>query len=154
MKSLTTNRGLVEEMIFEAYKNKVTKSANIFKKQIKAAYGFEPSSDLYTAIINYQIKKYGRNLSLNAVGRRDYTQRFDSVSAKRKKRDIHRRIESTNALLKRAEEQLKYDGYKIEKEKLLNCWIVWEIHSNYLVDIYHGKTKRDCKKFILEVKHK
>lgn len=41
-------------------------------------------------------------------------------------------------------------NYSIEKDKILNCWIVWEIHPNYKVDIYHGRLKRDCKKWMEE----
>lgn len=42
------------------------------------------------------------------------------------------------------------ENYNIEKDKILNCWIVWEVHSNYMVDIYHGRLKRDCKQWLEE----
>jgi hypothetical protein len=37
---------------------------------------------------------------------------------------------------------------KIEKDKYLNCWVVWEIHNNYSIDRYHAKTKRECKRWL------
>lgn len=44
--------------------------------------------------------------------------------------------------------------YEIEKEKILNCWVVWEVHPNYKVDIFHAKTKKECKEQIKkEVKY-
>lgn len=41
---------------------------------------------------------------------------------------------------------------KIIKDVYLNCWIVWEVHPNYSIDRYHGKTKRDCKRWLNENK--
>lgn len=38
--------------------------------------------------------------------------------------------------------------YEIEKDKILACWVVWEVHRNYKVEVYRAKTKRECKKFI------
>lgn len=38
--------------------------------------------------------------------------------------------------------------YKIEKDKYLGVWIVWEVHTNYSIDKYHGKTKRECKQWL------
>ena len=39
--------------------------------------------------------------------------------------------------------------YSIEKDIYLNCWIVWErISKNAQNDIYHGKTKKECKKWL------
>lgn len=38
--------------------------------------------------------------------------------------------------------------YEIEKDKILNCYIVWEIHRNYKVDRFKSTLKRDCKKWI------
>ena len=38
--------------------------------------------------------------------------------------------------------------YKIEKDKFLNCYIVWEVHRNYLVDVFRSKLKRDCKMWL------
>jgi len=40
---------------------------------------------------------------------------------------------------------------EIEKDKILNCYIVWEVHSNYKIDRYRSELKRDCKKFIKEL---
>ena len=37
---------------------------------------------------------------------------------------------------------------KIEKDIYLKCWIVWEVHPNYMIDRYHAKTKRECKRWL------
>lgn len=37
---------------------------------------------------------------------------------------------------------------KIEKDVYLGCWVVWEIHNNYSIDIYHAKTKKECKEWL------
>lgn len=41
--------------------------------------------------------------------------------------------------------------YKIEKNNLVGCWLIWEIYKNYWVDIYHGKYKKDCIKKLKEM---
>lgn len=51
-----------EQFIFEAYKKKVLKTCKEFKREIKETFGFEPSTDLYTMLTNYQIKRYGSTL--------------------------------------------------------------------------------------------
>lgn len=38
--------------------------------------------------------------------------------------------------------------YEIKKDLILNCYIVWEVHTNYKVDVFHGRTKRECKKWL------
>lgn len=40
------------------------------------------------------------------------------------------------------------NNYEIKKDKILNCYIVWEVHNNYKIDVFKSKLKRDCKKFI------
>jgi hypothetical protein len=65
MKASTNCGGLVDKkeiMLFEALKDKSISSSKWFKRDIKRDYGFEPSTDLYVAITNYQIKKYGSKL--------------------------------------------------------------------------------------------
>lgn len=37
--------------------------------------------------------------------------------------------------------------FKIEKDNILNCFIVWEVHTNYMIDRFHG-LKRECKKWL------
>lgn len=37
---------------------------------------------------------------------------------------------------------------EILKDKYLKCWVVWEIHNNYMVDLFHGKTKKECKEWL------
>lgn len=38
--------------------------------------------------------------------------------------------------------------YAILKDPYLKCWIVWEVHPNYMVDIHHDKTRKACQEFI------
>lgn len=38
-------------------------------------------------------------------------------------------------------------NYEIEKDTILNCFIVWEIHRNYRIDRFRG-LKRECKAWI------
>lgn len=37
--------------------------------------------------------------------------------------------------------------YLIEKDMILNCYIVWEVHKNHKIDKLHG-TKKECKQWI------
>ena len=41
--------------------------------------------------------------------------------------------------------------YKIEKDTILNCYIVWEVHPNYMIDRFRSRLKRECKNFIKEL---
>lgn len=34
---------------------------------------------------------------------------------------------------------------KIEKDNILNEWIVWDVHKNYSVDMFRSKTKKEAK---------
>ena len=40
---------------------------------------------------------------------------------------------------------------EIEKDKILNCYIVWEIHTNYRIDRFRGK-KKECLAWIKTIK--
>lgn len=42
--------------------------------------------------------------------------------------------------------------YVIEKDNILNCYIVWEVYPNHKVDVFHGRTKRECKEWIKSIK--
>lgn len=67
MKPFTKTEGLVdkrEQMLFEAYKNKIFPSCRFFRKKIIEEYGFEPSGALYRELVNYQINKYGKKLDI------------------------------------------------------------------------------------------
>jgi hypothetical protein len=67
MKPLEKGGGLVdkrEQLIFEAYKNRAVPSSRFFRIRIIREYGFEPSSDLYRTLVNYQVKKYGKKLDM------------------------------------------------------------------------------------------
>ncbi len=41
--------------------------------------------------------------------------------------------------------------YEIEKDNVLNTYIVWECHKNYKIDRYRG-FKYKCKEFINKIK--
>ena len=84
MKPLTKGGGLVdfkENIIFEEYKDKILKSSLEFKKEIKKKYNIIVSSDLYTKIINYQIKEYGGSLSYSH-STREFIENFNHKSTK------------------------------------------------------------------------
>ena len=37
---------------------------------------------------------------------------------------------------------------EILKDKYLSCWVVWGVRKNYMVDLFHAKTKRACKEWV------
>ena len=80
--------GLVDKLIYEAYKDRAVNGMNYFKKKIKSDYGIIPSSDLYRKIINYQIKKYGKQLNVD-LGR-EYERLFYERNVKSRKNNIER----------------------------------------------------------------
>lgn len=108
MKTPVSGGDLVEELIYEAYKDKNLLSARIFKETIEKDYGFKPSSDLYTKIINYQIEKYGG--AIHPVSE-PYDKWFKTKtrSIRRKQIEGHNRRYETKKVIERIE--------KIEKNK-------------------------------------
>ena len=80
--------GLVDKLIYEAYKDRAVNGMNYFKKKIKSDYGIIPSSDLYRKIINYQIKKYWKQLNVD-LGR-EYERLFYERNVKSRKNNIER----------------------------------------------------------------
>lgn len=40
------------------------------------------------------------------------------------------------------------EKFEIEKDNILNKYIVWECHDNYKVDVFKSNLKRDCKEWI------
>ena len=40
--------------------------------------------------------------------------------------------------------------YVIEKDKVLKCFIVWEIHKNVKIDRFRGK-KRECEAWLATI---
>ena len=42
-------------------------------------------------------------------------------------------------------------NYTIEKDEILKCFIVWEVHLNYKIDRFRG-LKRECKQWIKNTK--
>ena len=96
---------LVEQLIFEAYKDKDVRSAVYFKDLIKKEYGYKVSSDLYAKIINYQVNKYGVTLqNLNQV---EYVNYFGLKSNKIRNRhkEVVDRRERTERFIKRIENE-------------------------------------------------
>lgn len=98
--------GLVDKMIYETYKDKVLGSSEKFKSEVKSNYNYKPSSDLYTMIINYQIKKYGKQLT-NSL--RDYQKNFH---INKKMRDNHK-----DRILKKYYEVKELERLENEKER-------------------------------------
>lgn len=68
------SKDLVEELIFNAYKEKNLKNARTFKKEVYDNYKYEASSDLYKRIINYQVNKYGE--AIQGKGETNYVKHF------------------------------------------------------------------------------
>lgn len=40
--------------------------------------------------------------------------------------------------------------YKIEKDPCLNKYVVWEVHTNYKVEVYRNRLKRMCIDWVKE----
>ena len=38
--------------------------------------------------------------------------------------------------------------YEIKKDFILNCYVIWEVYVNYKVDVFHARTKRECKEWL------
>ena len=51
-----------EKLIFELFKDKPLSSSRKFKCEVYKRYKINTTRDLYTRLVNYQIKKYGRML--------------------------------------------------------------------------------------------
>ena len=79
-----------EKIIFEEYKDKAFENSSAFKKEIKDKYNYIASSDLYTRIINYQIKKYGRSISYSNATGVDFVENFTQKSPKNRKKGAER----------------------------------------------------------------
>ena len=47
-------------------------------------------------------------------------------------------------------------NYSIEKDKILNCYLVWEVHPNYKEEAFRSKKKKlreqkqECKQWVEE----
>ena len=80
MKHQTNGGDLVETLIFETFKDKFIKNAEVFKKKIKNDYGYKVSQELYTKIVNYQVKKYGGTMP--DTGYREYVKGFKTKNKK------------------------------------------------------------------------
>ena len=55
-----------------------------------------------------------------------------------------------DAMNKEDKEKIEIMNYEIKKDPYLNCYIVWECHNNYMIDMYHGRLKRECKQWLKE----
>lgn len=40
--------------------------------------------------------------------------------------------------------------YQIEKDPYLNKYVVWEVHTNYKVEVYRNRLKRLCAEWVKE----
>lgn len=78
--------GLVDHLIYEAYKDKPLCSMAVFKREIRTNYGFLPNSFLYRKIINYQIEKYGKQLEID-LGR-EYNKNFLKGGVKARRNNV------------------------------------------------------------------
>ena len=74
--------GLVDNLIFEMFKDKIVINAEKFRYLIQRDYGFIPSSALYRRIINYQVKKYGTQLDEHLVATTKYFSQYVYKSRK------------------------------------------------------------------------
>lgn len=102
---LSNSGDLVEELIFNVYKDKDVISAKYFKEIIKKDYGYNASSGLYRKIINYQVKKYGR--TLQKIDEREYVKWFGSKTNKSRtsqKNSAYRRVK-TEMFIERVENE-------------------------------------------------
>lgn len=79
---------LVEELIFNAFKDKCLRSSEAFYQLIKKDYGYIANSNLYRRIVNYQIKKYG--ISLYNLNQREYQKYFSQREPTKRKQKICR----------------------------------------------------------------
>lgn len=79
-----------EKIIFEEYKDKAFENSSSFKKEIKDKYNYIASSDLYTRIINYQIKKYGGSLSYSNTIGVAFVENFNQKSPKNRRKGAER----------------------------------------------------------------
>ena len=38
--------------------------------------------------------------------------------------------------------------YEIEKDDILDCYIVWEVHRNYKIDRFRAETEKECEEWV------
>lgn len=99
---------LVEELIFNAFKDKSLRSGEAFYQLIKKDYGYIATSNLYRRIVNYQIKKYG--ISLYNLNQREYQKYFSQREpTKRKQKNCRDYISFRE---KRRIEKIEKNKYK------------------------------------------
>lgn len=101
------NGELVDNLIFEVYKDKIIINASRFREQVQKDYGFIPSSDLYRKIINYQINKYGTQLDEHVLPTTKY---FSQWGLKNRTRTLERNKEKAKleGMIKRNEKSRKH----------------------------------------------
>jgi N-glycosylase/DNA lyase len=85
---------LVEDFIFNAFKDKCLRSSEAFYQLVKRDYNCSVSSGLYRRIVNYQIMRYGE--SLYNVQQREYQKYF----SQREPRSVRRRWQRNYAKVK------------------------------------------------------
>lgn len=58
--------------------------------------------------------------------------------------------------MKKEKKKLSMENYNIEKDKILNCYLVWEVHPNYKEEVFRSKKKKlreqkqECKQWVEE----
>ena len=75
-----------EDYIFEIYKDTYIHGAKKFIKDVKDKYNLDINNELYKRIINYQIKKYGSQLSYG--GQIEFVPKNKNRYQKRRLRDL------------------------------------------------------------------
>ena len=75
-----------EDYIFEIYKDNHINGSKKFIKEVKDKYNLDITSSLYNKIINYQVKKYGGQLSYG--GHIEFVPKNRNRSRKQRLRDL------------------------------------------------------------------
>lgn len=102
------NGELVDNLIYEAYKDKILVNGVRFKENIKRDYGFVPSSALYRKIINYQIKKYGNQLDEYIVATSKYFSQYGTKNRKAANERLKAK-KKLDGIIRRNEKNRKYN---------------------------------------------
>lgn len=100
-----------ENLLFEEFKDTPLRSAKGLFNDIKKKYDYEPSSDLYKKIVNYQIEKYGSPLLQRGKIRPNF-------GVKRKDREYRNEWGRLNYHANKVIERSEKDGRRKRKKHL------------------------------------
>lgn len=95
-----------EQAIYEFEKDSSFSGAREFRTKIKSKYGFEPGSELYRRITNYQIKKYGEPLANSRV--QEYVPKSSILRNSKKRiqeKDYSREWDRTRRIVERLQNE-------------------------------------------------